>query len=260
MEGFGNWIAKLVLFVKSQSFLTSFLLISDKFRLISWLKEQCWVPKHSIECPIYLPNFPPLSHPMRIIGGQWRGRSLPTRKGAKYRPTTDRAREALFNALGHRIELTDARLLDLFSGSGALGLEAVSRGAAVTAVELDNQTARYLRTLYAEWGLDSKRVLNRRAEVFLRAAAQAAERWDVILADPPYAHGGKPELVVLMLSCLAPDGWAVLEHPTGENYESVPGWVETRVYGQSAFSWFAKPDEPLDDAPEADETTPPSEA
>ena len=119
---------------------------------------------------------------LRIIGGAWRGRKLRFAAEAGIRPTPDRVRETLFNWLGPAI--AGARCLDLFAGSGALGLEALSRGAAhVTFVEQDATAARELRSRLDEWRAPDAVV--ERAEA-LRFLAGAASPCDVVFLDPPY--------------------------------------------------------------------------
>jgi 16S rRNA (guanine966-N2)-methyltransferase len=123
------------------------------------------------------------SRVLRIIGGTWRGRKLRFPASAAIRPTPDRVRETLFNWLGTAIP--DARCLDLFAGSGALGLEALSRGAAhVTFVERDAAAAHALRERLAEWQARNARV--ERADA-LRYLAGAARPFDIVFLDPPFA-------------------------------------------------------------------------
>jgi 16S rRNA (guanine966-N2)-methyltransferase len=123
------------------------------------------------------------SRVLRIIGGSWRGRKLRFPASAALRPTPDRVRETLFNWLGPATP--DAQCLDLFAGSGALGLEALSRGAAhVTFVEQDAAAARELRTRLAEWQARDARV--ERADA-VRYLAGAARPFDIVFLDPPFA-------------------------------------------------------------------------
>ncbi len=125
------------------------------------------------------------SRELRIIGGTWRGRKLRFPANAAIRPTPDRVRETLFNWLAGAIR--GARCLDLFAGSGALGLEALSRGAAhVTFVERDAAAVRELRTRLVEWQAGDARV--ERADA-LRYLAGEARPFDVVFLDPPFASG-----------------------------------------------------------------------
>jgi 16S rRNA (guanine966-N2)-methyltransferase len=136
---------------------------------------------------------------LRIIGGSWRGRRLRFPAGALIRPTPDRVRETLFNWLGARV--TGARCLDLFAGSGALGLEALSRGAAhVTFVEHDTVAARELQATLAAWGARDAQVERGDALAFL---ARRARPFDIVFLDPPFAAG----LLAEAAAVLEGNGW-----------------------------------------------------
>jgi 16S rRNA (guanine966-N2)-methyltransferase len=122
---------------------------------------------------------------LRIIGGTWRGRKLRFPTGAAIRPTPDRVRETLFNWLGTAIR--GARCLDLFAGSGALGLEALSRGAShVTFIERDAAAAHALRERLIEWQAGDARIERTDA---LRYLAGAPSPFDIVFLDPPFASG-----------------------------------------------------------------------
>jgi 16S rRNA (guanine966-N2)-methyltransferase len=122
---------------------------------------------------------------LRIIGGTWRGRKLRFPASAAIRPTPDRVRETLFNWLGSAAQ--GARCLDLFAGSGALGLEALSRGAGeLTFVERDAAAVRALRTLLGEWQARNAVVTHAGALDYLTRAAPAARPFDIVFLDPPY--------------------------------------------------------------------------
>jgi len=136
---------------------------------------------------------------LRIIGGSWRGRRLRFPAAALIRPTPDRVRETLFNWLGARI--VGARCLDLFAGSGALGLEALSRGAAhVTFVEREPEAVRALRATLTEWGAQGAQVERGDALAFL---ARSATPFDVAFLDPPFASG----LLEQAAALLEGNGW-----------------------------------------------------
>jgi 16S rRNA (guanine966-N2)-methyltransferase len=139
------------------------------------------------------------SRVLRIIGGAWRGRKLRFPAGTHIRPTPDRVRETLFNWLGARV--AGSRCLDLFAGSGALGLEALSRGAAhVTFIEQDTVAARELRARLAEWGAQDAAVERMDARRFL---AGAPRPFDMVFLDPPYAS----ELLGVAAALLESRGW-----------------------------------------------------
>jgi 16S rRNA (guanine966-N2)-methyltransferase len=122
---------------------------------------------------------------LRIIGGAWRGRKWRFPEGAAIRPTPDRVRETLFNWLGARTQ--GARCLDLFAGSGALGLEALSRGAAhVSFIDSAEPVVRELRQRLREWQASGAQVERSDALAFLAGAAQP---FDIVFLDPPFASG-----------------------------------------------------------------------
>jgi 16S rRNA (guanine966-N2)-methyltransferase len=131
---------------------------------------------------------------LRIIGGTWRGRRLRFPPQEEIRPTPDRVRETLFNWLGPRVP--GSRCLDLFAGSGALGLEALSRGAAqVTFVERDAVAVRELRARLTEWRAVGALVENSDALRFLGNTAQPC---DIVFLDPPFASGLLPPVCRLL--------------------------------------------------------------
>ena len=150
---------------------------------------------------------------LRIIAGRWRGRKFRFPQ-ADIRPTPDRVRETLFNWLQHRIH--GAHCLDLYAGSGALGLEALSRGAAsVVFVERQRTVADALRALLSEWQASGARVLCAEARQYLNAIP-GGERFDLVFLDPPFAAGSAGELSaaisLLQAGWLASDARLYVEH------------------------------------------------
>ena len=141
-----------------------------------------------------VPNRAAHSRELRIIGGTWRGRRLRFPPQEEIRPTPDRVRETLFNWLGPRV--VGARCLDLYAGSGALGLEALSRGAAeVTFVERDGVAVRELRARLAEWGAVGGQVEHADAVRFLGSTARP---FAIVFLDPPFASGLLPRIATLL--------------------------------------------------------------
>lgn len=123
---------------------------------------------------------------LRIVGGMWRGRRFRFPPLEEIRPTPDRVRETLFNWLGSR--LPQSRCLDLFAGSGALGLEALSRGAVQAMfVEQSAAAARELEARLGEWGAQNSQVCRADALQFLRSRRASADRFDIVFLDPPFA-------------------------------------------------------------------------
>jgi 16S rRNA (guanine966-N2)-methyltransferase len=168
---------------------------------------------------------------VRIIAGRWKGHRLKVLHGRDVRPTSDRVREAWMSALGGRIG--GARVVDLFAGSGALGLEALSRGAAsVVFVERARRALQLLRANIELLGASSQcRVWE--GEVF-RFLEGLDEPFDVALADPPYAKGEAQRLAdVFVKAPFAKELW--LEHPWRESLQ-LPESARTRRYGDTALS------------------------
>ena len=162
---------------------------------------------------------------MRIISGQWRSRPLVAPKGDTTRPTADRTRETLFSMLNSRLgSFEDLAVLDLFAGSGALGLEALSRGAATcTFVENDAAALKALETNIAKLGAIAQSDIRRSSVLSLGSAIKP---FDVILMDPPYASGaGSVALDKLgRLGWFAPSAWISIETGNKEDVD-VRGYV-----------------------------------
>ena len=173
---------------------------------------------------------------MRISAGRWKGRRLGVPLNA--RPTSSRAREALFDILGPRIE--GARVLDLFAGSGAVGFEAVSRGAA--GAVLVDPDAEALRQARAALGADDEvLVLASEAANAVADLGRRGERFDVVFADPPYRDG---ERAVRDLSgialLLSPGGVLVVQTDAEQEPPSLEGFapVSSRAYGRNVFHFL----------------------
>jgi 16S rRNA (guanine966-N2)-methyltransferase len=178
----------------------------------------------------------------RVIAGAARGRRLVVPPGPGTRPTSDRAREGLFSSLqsltGRDLGVEGASVLDLFAGSGALGLEALSRGAAAaTLVEDDPQALRALRANVDAVGLPGATVVGDRVERFL--AGPPAPRFDVVLVDPPYDRD-VTEVLEALVPWLAPDAVVAVERRTrGGDEPWPPGYqgLRSRRYGEATL-WY----------------------
>ena len=177
---------------------------------------------------------------LRIIAGTHRGRRLQFPAGVEIRPTPDRVRETLFNWLQPRIDQT--RVLDLFAGSGALGLEALSRGAAhVTFVEKDRRAAAALETVLREWGLTNAQVACAGALEWL-AAHGAGPPFDIVFLDPPYDSNLLETAAAALAGRMAPDARLYLERRAREPLPALPdGWKELRAgrAGEVGYHLFA---------------------
>jgi len=170
----------------------------------------------------------------RIIAGEFGGRRLTTPSDPRVRPTADRVREAWMSILGER--LPGARVLDLFAGSGALGLEALSRGAAsATMVELAPASLDAIRANVASLGVN-ERVTVRREDAMRFVAQLGPRAFDVALADPPYTVDHATELVAAFRR-VPFAGLLAVEHPARET----PGGDETRRYGDIALTFCYAP-------------------
>lgn len=167
---------------------------------------------------------------MRIVGGAHKGRPIVAPKGLDTRPTTDRTRESIFNILAHRdgIELDGARVIDLFAGSGALGLEAVSRGAVFCLfVETDSSARGAIRTNQETLGLAGVTRIHRRSATALgRMPAGMGEPLTLAFLDPPYRQGlVEPALISLRDGgWLSPGAICVVEQAKGEDAPNVDGF------------------------------------
>jgi 16S rRNA (guanine966-N2)-methyltransferase len=174
------------------------------------------------------------SNEVRIIGGKWRGRKIVFPNRRDLRPTLGRVRETLFNWL--RTEVVDSRCLDLFAGSGALGFEAASRGAAaVTLVESDRRAVRCLGDNAARLGADNVIVICLPAERMLR---RHPGPWDIIFVDPPFQTLAVAAVLeaIVAASALAPDGLVYVE-ASGHDTLSLAGWREVK-HGRAGDTQF----------------------
>jgi 16S rRNA (guanine(966)-N(2))-methyltransferase RsmD len=179
---------------------------------------------------------------MRAITGKYKGRHFDVPSNFKARPTTDFAKENLFNVLRSRVDFEGLRVLDLFAGTGSISLEFLSRGAArVVSVEKDPRHYAFIHDMMHSLGDAAACPL--RADA-LRYIERCAEVFDVVFADPPYALRELGELPdrVMGSRLLLPGGLFVLEHGRDHDFSSRPDFVEHRVYGSVNFSLFSVPE------------------
>lgn len=175
---------------------------------------------------------------MRAITGKYKGRHFAVPRNFKARPTTDFAKENLFNVLRSAVEFEELRALDLFGGTGSITLELLSRGAArVVCVEKDYQHYSFIRRMLSE--LSDAAGAAVRADV-LRFVPRCREQFDLVFADPPYALPQIDELpeIVLGSNVLAEGGIFVLEHGKTNDFSQHARFVEHRAYGSVNFSIF----------------------
>lgn len=175
---------------------------------------------------------------MRIIGGSLRGRRINPPAGLKARPTTDFAREGLFNILANRIDFETAEVLDLFSGTGSISYEFSSRGTSIVhLVEKDRNHINGIRKIVSELGLDNIKTIHIDVRTYLKTCKT---QYDVVFADPPYDLPWLKELPDLVTGAgiLKADGFFILEHPRDISFNSHPLFFEHRNYGGVNFSFF----------------------
>ena len=164
---------------------------------------------------------------VRIIAGRLRGSKLPVADRPGLRPTSDRVRETLFNWL--QPVLPGARVLDLFAGTGALGFEAASRGAAeVVLVERDPVLAADLRAQALRLHADAVRVVQADALAWLRTPPADAAPFDIVFLDPPFEAGLWEPAAALLPAVLAPAAWVYVEAPAGRLPALPAGWMPHR--------------------------------
>jgi 16S rRNA (guanine966-N2)-methyltransferase len=158
---------------------------------------------------------------VRVIAGAYGGRTLKAPKGDATRPTSDRVREALFSILGDRVQ--DARVLDLFAGSGALGLEALSRGAReAVLVERDRAAAESLRETVARLHAHAEaQVVAADALAFLRVPLHG--RFDIVFVDPPFTAGLWPQVFAVLPPWMGETAWLYVESPADADADAAPG-------------------------------------
>ncbi len=175
---------------------------------------------------------------MRIIGGSLKGLRLNPPKNLPVRPTTDLAKEALFNILQNQIEFENIKVLDLFAGTGNISLEFASREAAqVIAVDRSIHCINYIKDTARQHHLEQ--IKTYKADVFKYLELET-EQYDLIFADPPYDLNRIPEIpkTVFEKNLLLHGGILIVEHQSFQNLSNHPAFTEQRKYGHSSFSFF----------------------
>lgn len=175
---------------------------------------------------------------MRIITGIYKGRHFDIPRSFKARPTTDFAKENIFNVLTQYVDFDGAEALDLFSGTGSISLELVSRGCqTVISVEMDRDHHRFIQECLKK--LNTKACIPIRGDVF-RFVKSCRQQYDFIFADPPYALKELPQIpdLVLQKGILKEDGIFVFEHGKDHDFSNHPNFIEHRQYGSVNFTLF----------------------
>lgn len=178
---------------------------------------------------------------MRIIGGQYKGRIISPVAGLKARPTTDFARESLFNILNNRVDFESISVLDLFSGTGAVGFEFASWGVEVVhMIEKDSKHISGIRQNIEKIGIKNIKPVHIDVKAFLKTCKF---KYDIVFADPPYDLGwlsGIPDLVISS-GVMKANGFLILEHPKTLRFGDHKSFYEHRNYGSVNFSFFSSP-------------------
>ena len=180
---------------------------------------------------------------MRIISGKYGGRRInPPASMPHTRPTTDIAKEGLFNILQHRLDFEDAKTLDLFGGTGCISYELASRGAgSLTIIEKDSIMQAFIKKNIEMLKIENAKVIQMDVFSYMNTCT---ESFDFIFAGPPYALNTIDEIpkIIINKNLIAPEGFFVLEHTPRNNYESYPGFSFQRNYGTTIFSFFERVD------------------
>jgi 16S rRNA (guanine966-N2)-methyltransferase len=179
---------------------------------------------------------------VRIIGGEHKGRRITPPSGFKARPTTDFAREGLFNILNNRVDFENSRVLDLFSGTGSISYEFASRGTReIHLVEKDFRHIAGIKKIISDIGFTNIKTIHIDVKAFLRTCSV---KYDVVFADPPYDLSWFREVpdMVTGSGVMAEDGFFILEHPRDMTFSGHPLFFEHRNYGGVNFSFFRPPE------------------
>ncbi len=178
---------------------------------------------------------------MRIISGKYGGRRIsPPARMPYTRPTTNIAREGLFNILQNNFEIEGLKTLDLFGGTGCISFELASRGAAdLTIVEKDSQMFDFIKKISESLSIENIKVV--KSDVF-RFLETAQGEYDFIFAGPPYALSIIDDLprIIIKKKLLKPGGWFVLEHTPRNDYKKYETYRTERNYGTTVFSFFVQ--------------------
>jgi len=175
---------------------------------------------------------------MRIVSGMFRGKNFSPPKNFKARPTTDFAKENLFNILANNFDFEEVEVLDLFSGTGSISFEFASRGAKrIDLVEINFNHLKFISKVISELGLKQVKTIKFNAFQFIKNCHYT---YDIVFADPPYELEGIeiiPDLV-FEKPIIKKDGWFILEHSDKYNFNDHPNFYQLREYGSVNFSIF----------------------
>lgn len=177
---------------------------------------------------------------MRIISGKYKGKIINPPRNLRARPTTDFAKENLFNVLGNMLDIEECDVLDLFAGTGSVSYEFASRGArSVTSVEINAVHYGFIRKTVSELGFRNFYPVKANAFLYLKSATK---QFDIIFSDAPYELKGSEEVIELVFSrgLLREGGVLIFEHSKGPDFSSYPNFSQHRSYGSVQFSIFTE--------------------
>jgi len=180
---------------------------------------------------------------MRIVGGEFSGRRFSPPTNTPARPTTDVAKEGLFNILENMIDIEGIKTCDIFGGTGSISYELASRGAAdLTLIERDNGNIQFIKKTAKELGIEDKLTIIR-GDVF-KFMKQSIDQYDFIFAGPPYALQNIDDIPMLVFEkkMLKPGGIFVHEHTPRNDYQKHPYFLRMKNYGTTVFTFFKQPE------------------
>lgn len=177
---------------------------------------------------------------MRIVSGKYKGRAINPPRNLRARPTTDFAKENLFNVLGNLVDFAECDVLDLFAGTGSISYEFASRGArSVTSVEINAVHYNFIRQTAAELGIEHLYAVKANAFLYVKSCTK---QFDIVFSDAPYDLEGSERIVdeVLAGGLLRDGGILIFEHSRKMDFSDRPHFWQLRSYGSVQFSMFKK--------------------
>lgn len=177
---------------------------------------------------------------MRIISGLYKSKRISPPKNLPVRPTTDMAKEGIFNVINNEFYFENLTILDLFAGTGNISYEFASRGVkSITSVDNNYNCVKYIKSMAAEMGFDQMTVLKSDVSKYVTATKTT---FRMVYADPPYNMEGQTELITAILNgdLIESEGWLIMEHDEYHNFSDIEGFTEQRRYGSVNFSIFVK--------------------
>jgi len=177
---------------------------------------------------------------MRIIQGKYKSKRIHAPKNLPVRPTTDMAKEGIFNVINNEFYFDQLTVLDLFSGTGNISYEFASRGVkSVTSVDINYNCTRYINSMVRELGFDQVTVIKSDVNKYIETSKSI---FKVIYADPPYQMERQDQMVesIMASNLLQDGGWFIIEHDPHHHFDHLDGFIQQRRYGSVHFSIFEK--------------------